>query len=224
MNRVVLSYPLSVNTPVYKDNPPVRIWPQTLIENGSPYNQYVIQTINHNGTHIDAPRHFNPQGKTLSEIPLDYFVFNRVSVIDVPKREDELITAADLMPWADRIAGSDLLLIRTGFGRIRGSDPLRYGNRNPGFAASAARFLMAFDSLRAIGVDFISAAAAQKPEEGILFHQIMLGKGRKDGRFILIMEDLNLNRDLSQIRTVYAVPWFIEGVDSSQATIFGEKR
>lgn len=34
---------------------------------------------------------------------------------------------------------------------------------------------------------------------------------------------MNLNQDLSDIGNVYAVPLFIEGVDSSFSTIFSEK-
>ncbi|WP_199620242.1 cyclase family protein [Paenibacillus alkalitolerans] len=181
MKRVVLSYPLSERTPTFKDNPPVEITPQFLIQKGAPFNQFFIKTINHNGTHIDAPWHFNPQGKKLIEYPIDYFIFNRVTLLDIPKSDNELIGKEDLEPFAHRIAGSDLLLIRTGFGKIRDSDPVRYGNSNPGFAASAAKFLLAFDSLRAIGIDIPSASAAQKVEEGILFHQIILGKGRTMG-------------------------------------------
>jgi kynurenine formamidase len=224
MKRLVLSYPLSVHTPVYRDNPPVEIRQQFSIQRGDLFNQFFIDTINHNGTHIDGPWHFNPQGKKLNELPIDYFVFTRMTILDIPKTDDELISKEDLEPFANRIAGSDLLLIRTGFGKIRDSDPVRYGNRNPGFSSSAAQYLMVFDSLRAIGIDVISASAAQKLDKGIAFHQIISGKDRKDGRFLLIIEDMNLNHDLSGANIVYAVPLFIEGIDSSFSTIFAEKR
>lgn len=224
MKRLVLSYPLSVHTPVYRDNPPVEIRQQFSIQKGDLFNQFFITTINHNGTHIDGPWHFNPQGKKLSELPIDYFVFTRMTVLDIPKTDDELITKEDLESFANQIAGSDLLLVRTGFGNIRDSDPVRYGNRNPGFSASAAKYLMVFDSLRAIGIDFPSASAAQRLDEGILFHQIILGKGRMDGHFILIIEDMNLKHDFSEVDIVYAIPLFIEGIDSSFSTIFAEKR
>ncbi|MEV5030232.1 cyclase family protein [Paenibacillus sp. LPE1-1-1.1] len=224
MKRLVLSYPLSITTPVYKDNPPVEIRQQFSINKGDLFNQFFINTINHNGTHIDGPWHFNPQGKKLSELPIDNFIFTRMKTLDIPKSDDELITKEDLEPFANRIAGSDLLLIRTGFGKIRDSDSVRYGNRNPGFSASAAQYLMIFESLRAIGFDFISASAAQTLDEGIAFHQIVAGTGRKDGRFLLIIEDMNLNCDLSGLNIVYAVPLFIEGIDSSFSTVFAEKR
>lgn len=222
MKRLLLSYPLGVHTPVYKDNPPVVIEQQSSIDQGDPYNQFIISSLNHNGTHIDAPWHFNPKGRKISEIPIDEFIFTHPVIIDIPKRDDELITKVDLVPYEHQIAGADLLLIRTGFGSIRSSDPERYANHNPGLSASAAQYLMIFDSLRAIGIDMISAGAANHPEEAVAFHQTILGKGRVDGRYIMVIEDLNLNQDLSNIQKVYAIPLYIEGVDSSFATVFTE--
>ncbi|MBB6020022.1 kynurenine formamidase [Paenibacillus sp. JGP012] len=222
MKRLLLSYPLGVNTPVYKDNPPVVIQQQASIAQGDPYNQFVITSLNHNGTHIDAPWHFNPQGKKISEIAIDDFIFTHPVIIDIPKSDDELITKADLQPFEHQIAGADLLLIRTGFGKIRSSDPERYANHNPGLSSSAARYLMIFESLRAIGIDMISAGAANHPDEAIAFHQTILGKDRVDGKYILVIEDLNLNQDLSHFTKVYAIPLYIEGVDSSFATVFTE--
>ncbi|PQP81406.1 hypothetical protein C0Q44_23715 [Paenibacillus sp. PCH8] len=224
MTRMLLSYPLSTNTPVYKDNPPVEIQQQSSIEKGDLYNQFIITSLNHNGTHIDGPWHFNPQGKKLSEIPIDYFIFTHPTILDIPKGDDELITKADLEPYEHQIAGADLLLIRTGFGKYRSSDPVRYSHHNPGFSASAASYLMIFDSLRAIGMDMISAGPSLHEDEAVAFHQKILGKDRVDGKFILVIEDMNLNQDLSNIGVVYAVPLFIEGVDSSFSTIFTEPR
>ncbi|MEK3921202.1 MULTISPECIES: cyclase family protein [unclassified Paenibacillus] len=222
MKRILLSYPLSVNTPVYKDNPPVEIQQQSSIDQGDLYNQFIITSLDHNGTHIDGPWHFNPQGLKISEIPIDYFIFTHPTILDIPKGDDELITKADLEPYEHQIAGSDLLLIRTGFGNFRSSDPVRYSDHNPGFAADAASYLMVFDSLRAVGMDMISSGSVIHVDEAITFHQIMLGKGRVDGKFILLIEDMNLNHDLSGIEKVYAVPLYIEGVDSSFSTVFTE--
>jgi len=224
MKRLVLSYPLSKRTPTYLDNPPVEIEQQFSIANGDPYNQFIMTSINHAGTHIDGPWHFNPEGKKLTDIPLDEFVFNRVTVLDIPKSDGELITKEDLEPFAHQIAGSELLLIRTGFGELRASDPVRYGNHGPGFSASAGQYLMVFDALRAVGFDFISATSPQHREEGIRFHQILTGKGRGDGRYQFIIEDMNLDQDLSGADIVYAIPLYIEGVDSSFATVFAERR
>ena len=44
------------------------------MEKGDVYNLTVFSMCAHNGTHIDAPRHFIKDGKTVDEIRLDAFV------------------------------------------------------------------------------------------------------------------------------------------------------
>ena len=44
------------------------------MEDGEPYNLTAFSMCVHNGTHIDAPRHFIRDGKTIDEISADAFV------------------------------------------------------------------------------------------------------------------------------------------------------
>ena len=44
------------------------------MEKGELYNMTVFSMCAHNGTHIDAPRHFIRNGKTVDEIPLEALV------------------------------------------------------------------------------------------------------------------------------------------------------
>jgi kynurenine formamidase len=67
-------------------------------------------------------------------------------------------------------------------------------------------------------MDTISLACMQHLEEGLEAHRILL---RGDGRRFLIIEDMNLDFDLSHLRRVFALPLFIEGVDSSPCTVMG---
>src|SRR5262245_9821956 len=46
------------------------------------YASYRIDAAEHGGTHIDAPIHFNEQGQTLDEIPLDRLI-GPGAVVDV---------------------------------------------------------------------------------------------------------------------------------------------
>ena len=124
-----------------------------------------------------------------------------------------------LQDYKDIIALSDLLLIKTGFWEYRKSDPKRYSCRNPGFSEKAALYIRdCFRNISAIGLDSISFAAMEKLDEGLNAHKILLGgKGKK----FLIYEDLDLKYDLSKLKQVIALPWFIEGVDSAPCTILG---
>ena len=44
------------------------------MEHGALYNLSAFSMCAHNGTHVDAPRHFLRQGKAVDQLPLDAFV------------------------------------------------------------------------------------------------------------------------------------------------------
>ncbi len=90
---VDLSVPISEDTPVYPDDPPVSIKLWAVIDRDG-YYMNVLKMGEHSGTHVDAPAHFLPGGKTIDEMPLDRF-FGKGMVIDVrngdgPIRLDEI--------------------------------------------------------------------------------------------------------------------------------------
>lgn len=88
----LLSYPLGPDTPTYGSNPPVRVTALADIARGDVANWLEITTINHNGTHLDAPFHFNPRGKRLTDLDVNELCFSRPRLIDVPKGDGALIT------------------------------------------------------------------------------------------------------------------------------------
>ncbi|ASI99674.1 cyclase family protein [Thermococcus celer] len=91
---VDLSVPLSEETPVYPDDPPVSIRPWAFIDRDG-YYLNVLKLGEHSGTHVDAPAHFVPGGKTVDEMPLEKFI-GEAFVIDV--REGEGSVKLDEVP------------------------------------------------------------------------------------------------------------------------------
>jgi len=85
---VDLSMPLSDETPVYPDDPPisVRLW--AVIDRDG-YYMNVLKMGEHSGTHVDAPAHFIPGGKTIDEMPLESFIGEGI-VIDVRNGEGKV--------------------------------------------------------------------------------------------------------------------------------------
>lgn len=227
---LLLSYPLGPQTPTYGDNPPVEVTPACRIADGGVANWFTLQTINHNGTHIDAPYHFNEAGKRITDLDINELVFTYPVVLDIPKVDGELITAADLQEQHAAIAQADLLLICTGWAAsYRASDPERYGRKAPGFAASAGRFLLdECPQLRALAMDIPSAASPENPhanEEGLEFHRIVLGTyGNPHDRYILLIEDARLEPDLttSQLSRIIVAPLWLEEADGAPVTILAE--
>ncbi len=83
-----LSIPISEETTLYPDDPPVNIKLWAVIDRDG-YYMNVIKMGEHTGTHVDAPAHFIAEGKTVDELPLEKFVGEGL-VLDVRGGEGEV--------------------------------------------------------------------------------------------------------------------------------------
>jgi kynurenine formamidase len=189
------------------------------MERGDVSNLFVLTLSNHSGTHMDAPWHFIVSGLRICDFHLEEFVFERPLCIDVPLGDGQLLQPDHFQPHAENISAADLLLVRTGYTRVRHEAPERYRLLSPGMSTAGAMYLAdSFPGLRALGLDTISLASMQHLEEGLEAHRVLF---RGDGRRFLVIEDMNLDLDLSRLNRVIALPLFIEGVDSSLCTVMG---
>ena len=59
------------SAPVYPGDPAPRKELLSSMEQGDPYNLTALSLCAHNGTHLDAPRHFIKDGQTINELPLE---------------------------------------------------------------------------------------------------------------------------------------------------------
>lgn len=194
----------------------------TSTDAGDVANVGILHLCNHFGTHLDAPNHFNPDGLKVSEVPLERFVYEQVVVLDVVKADRELVTRDDLKPVVGMLAKADILLLRSGWSAVRASDPERYASQGPGVAADACEYLIdGFPQLKAIALDWLSLATPHRIEEGIAAHQILCGVGR-GGRYVIIIEDVDLGRLPPSIDRIYALPLFADEADSSPCTVLAE--
>ncbi len=57
--------------PVYPGDPAPKLQPLSRMELGDSCNNTAISACLHNGTHMDAPRHFLPEGDAIPEVSLD---------------------------------------------------------------------------------------------------------------------------------------------------------
>jgi len=218
--RFALSYPLGHSTPIPDGGIPVHIEATSRVSNGDISDTSVVRLWNHCGTHVDGPAHVLAGKGPLSDwMPDSGLEFTKVSVIHLPPRESPMITADDLAPFASQCADADLLLLRTGFSRFRASDPDRYQQDNPGFAVSAAHWVLEHcRALKCIGIDSISFACARHVPDGIEAHRLLLGRVPP----VLLLEDINLEFDFSRLRRVTIVPFLIDGLDSGPCAVIAE--
>ena len=220
----LLSYPLDINDPGFPGEPTLTVETCTDTAQGDIYNSSKIHLFNHFGTHFDAPKHFNPQGKTISELPLMQFIYEKPLLIDIPKGEASLIEVADLTPFLTAIQQADCLIIRTGLEKVRSAAPQDYAAKGCAVSIEAAQYLIDYTpNLKAIGFDFISLASPANPEHGIKAHQIMLGMFSEN--FICIIEDMKLAQlDKHRLQRIFALPLIVKGIDSAQVTVLAEMR
>ena len=79
MKVVDLTRPLVSGMPVFPGDPPVAVERvRTHDEDGFEVSRVCVGS--HSGTHVDAPRHFFPEGATLDEFPAGRFVGRGVIV------------------------------------------------------------------------------------------------------------------------------------------------
>jgi arylformamidase len=223
----LLSHPLAVDTPTYPNTPGVTFQAMERTADGANSNWLVVTTQNHAATHVDGPFHFNPSGRRITEIDPGEFFFRHVVLIDIPKSDDEVITGKDFAGHEKEIEGSDMVLVRTGYGaRWRAADPVRYSNHSPGFHSSAGLYLKErHPSVRAVAMDFLSAACQAFVDEGIEFHRIMLGSKRTDP-YVFLIEDARIDADLKpeDLGLVVMAPLLLQDQDGGQVTMLAAPR
>jgi arylformamidase len=218
----LLSYALSETTLAAGGRKALTIQTDEALERGNFGNTFYYTAWNHAGTHLDTPGHMLPGEKVITDLNINCLIFEHPCVVDVPKKDDELIVSRDLLSHADTISQCDLLLLRTGFTAYRDSDPLRYRDHNPGLSIDVADYLAdhCFPKLRAIGIDTISMAAAANVSEGVKAHKILFTKPSSCP--VVLIEDMDLSVDLTHMKRIIVAPLFIKGLDSSPCTVIAE--
>jgi kynurenine formamidase len=109
-----------------------------------------ITTVMHTGTHMNAPLHLVQKGADLAAIDPTRFFGNGV-ILDIPKKNWEVITAADLEEARPRVQEGDIVVICTGWSE-KYSDSLEYYGEAPGLSKDAAEWLVS-KKAKMVGID-----------------------------------------------------------------------
>lgn len=94
--------------------PDVKVERIISLDKGQPLNVQQVDLSTHVGTHIDAPLHAVPDGKSIEEIPLDRF-FGTGMILNVKKDGPEQVTAADLERVGAEVRVGDIVMLYTGW-------------------------------------------------------------------------------------------------------------
>ena len=217
MESRYLSYPLIASMPVYGGNADLGLKPVKSIVKGDSANTWRFCLENHWGTHVDCPNHFFTKGQKPVDYPPDFWVFRRPQIIQIQASPGQIITQENFP--SDLDSETDLLLFQSGWWKFRGDDV--YTKHNPGLHPDVGTWLRAhFPAVRAVGMDWISISSFEHRDIGRDAHRAFLDPDG-EGHPILIIEDMNLSGDLSNLKQVWVAPLRIEGIDSASCTVVG---
>ncbi len=213
----LLSHIIEEKMPSYGNHQAaVEIKPKKSLSRGDSCNTFRFSLENHWGTHIDTPAHFFSKGKNIAGYPCAYWIFNKPCLAKVSLSKNMNIGPEQLKQKIP--LDSDLLLIKTGFGRFRKEK--KYSLCGPAIKPETAIWLRHNrPGLRAIGFDFVSVGSFACRETARKTHRIFLGSGKN--KPIPIIEDMDLKGDLSGLKKVFVAPLLIKGLDSANCTVFG---
>ncbi|MBI3159116.1 MAG: cyclase family protein [Chloroflexi bacterium] len=153
-----LSQPLNADASFWPFYPPFEVkYIKRKSEHG--VNAQYIMTSNHMGTHLDAPRHFVTNGKTIDQLPLDW-LYGPGVIVDISDQLDDLdVFTPEMLEAKADIKNGDILFIHTGWHKYSffspDGDEERYIQRHPGPHHSICEWLLD-KKIHLWGVDMIS--------------------------------------------------------------------
>lgn len=205
MRIVDLSHPLHTDMQVYPGDPAVRIG-HALSYDHDGVRVSTVELGTHSGTHVDAPCHMSPTGRTLTQVQLEELT-GPAQVISLPEPGE-----AELISWrhvADQVGRTTerIVIIATGWDQYFGTK--RY-LKHPVISDSVVKELWN-RGMRVLGLDTLSPDSTAPSEAGAGFavHEFILGS---DG---LIVENLRGLSSLPRRCTVGFFPLPLHAADGA---------
>jgi len=164
------------------------------------YNITQIVMSSHQGTHLDAMYHFLDDGKTLDQMPLDWF-YGPTHVLRITKNAKEEITEDDFKPYEHLLTEGAKIIYETGWHKNFGAD--NFFTEFPTLTLDTSKYL-ASKKIRMLGMDTPTPST-----EWYEVHHVLLNEE------IVIVEALaNLDQAPDEI-TFMGFPLNFKGRDGS---------
>jgi kynurenine formamidase len=214
LQRVDLSQPLSNDSALWNGNRAADVAVESLaVDHHVPGAEICftrLTIVSHTGTHVDAAKHFFPDGRAIDEYELGRFVCPAVA-LDA-RREGALPLTREELEAADPgIRPGDAVFIYFGYAERFGSESYY---EHPYLAPAAAEYLVE-RGVALVGVDTLTPdlPSVARPDDGYDFpiHSTLLGDD------VLIIENLgpNLAKLVGRRFLLVAAPLRIAGGDAS---------
>jgi arylformamidase len=174
-------------------------------EQGDASNVIQISFGSHTGSHIDAPKHFISNGRSVDQLPLEVLIGN-CRVFQLDNENGRTITAADLERL--NFTSIDRVLFKTANSKLW--EQPSFNKEFIAFDETSARFLIR-QRLRLVGIDYLSVDKYGSREAPV--HHLLLGSG------IVVVEGLDLRAVPPGDYQLFCLPLRIKNGDGAPARV-----
>lgn len=199
-----ISYPISQDmvhwprSPIYPHIEPVKD-----PSKGDLVTMFQININVHNGTHIDAPRHFIEDGVTIDKMPFEVMM-GEARIIEI--QDSESIKAEELANY--HIREGERILFKT---RNSSLYQLNKFVEDYVYLTDEAAYLLRDKKVSLVGIDYLAIGSIKNFDNLFGVHKTLLGNG------IWIIEGLNLNEIAPGTFELICLPLKITSADASPA-------
>jgi arylformamidase len=180
-NWIDITVPLKEGMAIWPGDVTIKIERRRSMDRGDAANNSAISLGVHTGTHMDAPKHFIKDGRSIDKLPLETSV-GPARVIEI---KDKISIKPEELKQHNIKKGERILFKTANSPRCWQNDA--FVNDFVFVTRDAAQFLVDVGVIL-VGVDYLSVGSPMDPEKAMRpdTHQILLGAG------LYLIEGLNL--------------------------------
>ena len=202
MKIIDISTPISENMLIYPGDPKVSIKKiKTYQKDGLQVS--TIKMGLHTGTHIDAPSHYLPRGKTIDQIPLESLTGEAIVCDLTNANSGDAIRGRDLKKYG--IRAGDIVFLKT----VNSDHGKKKFSKKYVYLDEDGADYLAEKKIKAVGIDCLSIEKFDSSNAAV--HKKLLKKG------IPIIEGLILRHIAGGRYLTHCAPLRIEGAEASPA-------
>lgn len=203
---VDVSVALSPNIITWPGSSSVRFRKVLDLQKGDIANDTDLHLNVHTGTHVDAPSHFIPGGKSVDQIPLEVMI-GKAHVIEISECVNRI--TSDILSTLSIPESVERLLIRTRNSQLWQQPEHKFDAEFVAITADAAQWIVN-RGIKLLGVDYLSIQGFyDKP----IIHTTILGAE------IVVIEGLDLSCIAAGCYEMICLPIKLEGIEGAPARV-----
>lgn len=199
-----ISLTISPSLPTWPGDPLLELDLFSSMEQGAQVNVTKISACLHLGTHVDAPRHFINDGRTVEQLPLEVLT-GPCYVVQLPDGVEAI--TAEVLDRTEIPTDTKRVLFGTSNSHYWAKGESRFQTDFVAITEDGAEWLVE-KGVQLVGIDYLSISPYS---ESIPTHLVLLQAG------VVIVEGLNLSNVMRGFYDLYCLPLKVAGADGAPA-------